>query len=112
MQHTGYPIEDLALRASFVEASRTTLDNLARRLAEEGADEAVVIGGYLDESVRDAARLGRPKGIDEARYSVPGAGVVPGKPARRRRGSGICENLWQDGGPVTLIARQVPACPW
>ena len=38
MALTGYPAEDLVLRRSFVEASRRTLDVLARRLAERDVD--------------------------------------------------------------------------
>jgi predicted amidohydrolase len=36
MMLTGYPVEDLALRASFVEASIRALAQLAERLAAEG----------------------------------------------------------------------------
>ncbi|KOG77427.1 hypothetical protein ADK38_39545, partial [Streptomyces varsoviensis] len=36
MALTGYPVEDLALRPSFVEASRAALETLAGRLAAEG----------------------------------------------------------------------------
>ena len=35
---TGYPIEDLALRASFVEASTTALTDLARQLDDQMGD--------------------------------------------------------------------------
>ncbi|MGZ4533314.1 MAG: nitrilase-related carbon-nitrogen hydrolase, partial [Mycobacteriaceae bacterium] len=33
---TGYPVEDLALRRSFADASRSTLDSLATRLDGAG----------------------------------------------------------------------------
>ena len=33
---TGYPVEDLVLRQSFVEASRTSITRLATRLADAG----------------------------------------------------------------------------
>src|ERR1700745_4448921 len=36
MMLTGYPVEDLALRASFVEASIAGLHKVAARLADEG----------------------------------------------------------------------------
>ncbi|MGH3329626.1 MAG: NAD+ synthase, partial [Streptomycetales bacterium] len=48
MALTGYPVEDLALRPSFVAASRAAADELARRLAADGLGDAVVIVGYLD----------------------------------------------------------------
>ncbi|TXS29455.1 alpha/beta hydrolase [Streptomyces sp. ms191] len=58
-------VEDLALRSSFVEASRDALRALAGRLASEGFGELPVIVGYLDRSERDRPRLGRPAGSPE-----------------------------------------------
>ncbi|HSO04118.1 MAG TPA: nitrilase-related carbon-nitrogen hydrolase, partial [Candidatus Limnocylindrales bacterium] len=60
---TGYPIEDLALRWSFQQASITALDTLAVTLADEGLGDTAVIVGYLD--LRDGGRdhpLGTPRG--------------------------------------------------
>src|SRR5918911_2001204 len=45
---TGYPVEDLALRTSFVEASRAALDQLAHDLDADGLGELAVVVGYLD----------------------------------------------------------------
>jgi NAD+ synthase (glutamine-hydrolysing) len=62
---TGYPVEDLALRRSFVDASQAKMTKLAARLAEEGLGEIVVVCGYLDRAGGTAMgvdRLGRPKG--------------------------------------------------
>jgi len=56
MMLTGYPIEDLALRPSFVEASAIAVDALAERLAAEGLGDLAVIVGYLD----------RPTGLPQA----------------------------------------------
>jgi NAD+ synthase (glutamine-hydrolysing) len=50
MALTGYPVEDLALRPSFVRASRAALEALAERLADEGMGEVPVVVGYLDRS--------------------------------------------------------------
>ncbi|MFG2328189.1 NAD+ synthase [Streptomyces sp. NPDC048604] len=125
---TGYPVEDLALRPSFVEASRESLRALAARLAEEGLGELPVIVGYLDRSEKDLPRLGRPAGSPEnaaavlhggevvlrfAKHHLPNYGVfdeyryfVQGDtlPVVRVRGVdvalAICEDLWQDGGRV------------
>src|SRR3982751_4199160 len=47
---TGYPVEDLALRASFVEASRTSIHRLAKRLDESGMGDLVAVVGYLDRT--------------------------------------------------------------
>ncbi|MFC7928863.1 NAD+ synthase [Streptomyces cinereoruber] len=128
MALTGYPVEDLALRSSFVEASRVALRGLARRLAEEGFGEVPVVVGYLDRSERAEPRLGRPAGSPEnaaavlyggevalrfAKHHLPNYGVfdeyryfVRGDtlPVVRVHGIdvalAICEDLWQDGGRV------------
>ncbi|MEU8762943.1 NAD+ synthase [Streptomyces sp. NPDC048659] len=125
---TGYPVEDLALRPSFVEASRDALRALGRRLADEGLGELPVVVGYLDRSARDRPRLGRPAGSPEnaaavlyrgeavlrfAKHHLPNYGVfdeyryfVPGDtlPVLRVHGVdvalAICEDLWQEGGRV------------
>ncbi|MEV7676677.1 NAD+ synthase [Streptomyces sp. NPDC088752] len=125
---TGYPVEDLALRSSFVEASREALRGLALRLAEEGFGEVPVVVGYLDRSERAKPRLGRPAGSPEnaaavlyggevvlrfAKHHLPNYGVfdeyryfVQGDtlPVVRVHGIdvalAICEDLWQDGGRV------------
>lgn len=125
---TGYPVEDLALRASFVEASRTALKSLAARLAEEGYGDLPVIVGYLDRSDSGRPKFGQPAGsprnaaavlhggevvLSFAKHHLPNYGVfdefryfVPGDtmPVLRVRGVdvalAICEDLWQDGGRV------------
>jgi NAD+ synthase (glutamine-hydrolysing) len=45
---TGYPVEDLVFRESFVAASRAALDELALRLEGEGLGDLPVVVGYLD----------------------------------------------------------------
>ncbi|WP_322780257.1 NAD+ synthase [Frankia sp. Cas4] len=130
MTLTGYPAEDLVLRRSFAQASRTAVDHLARRLADEGTGELAVIVGYLDTSRTPAPRLGRPAGEPQnaaavlwrgevvaryAKHHLPNYGVfdefryfVPGHdfPVVRLHGVDvaltICEDLWQDGGPVAV----------
>ncbi|MFC8271233.1 NAD+ synthase [Streptomyces sp. NPDC057271] len=125
---TGYPVEDLALRSSFVEASRDALRALARRLDAEGFGELPVVVGYLDRSDRAVPRLGRPAGSPEnaaavlhrgevvlrfAKHHLPNYGVfdeyryfVQGDtmPVVRVHGVdvalAICEDLWQEGGRV------------
>ncbi|WP_282691932.1 NAD+ synthase [Streptomyces sp. CC208A] len=125
---TGYPVEDLALRPSFVEASRAALLALAERLADEGFGEVPVVVGYLDRTERAVPRLGRPAGSPEnaaavlhrgravlrfAKHHLPNYGVfdefryfVQGDtlPVLRVRGVdvalAICEDLWQEGGRV------------
>lgn len=125
---TGYPVEDLALRSSFVEASREALRALAARLDAEGFGELPVVVGYLDRSESAAPRYGQPAGsprnaaavlhrgriaLNFAKHHLPNYGVfdefryfVPGDsmPVVRVHGVdvalAICEDLWQDGGRV------------
>ncbi|MFB9504382.1 NAD+ synthase [Streptomyces aurantiacus] len=125
---TGYPVEDLALRSSFVEASRAALRALAARLADEGFGELPVVVGYLDRSEKAQPKYGQPPGAPRnaaavlyrgevaltfAKHHLPNYGVfdefryfVPGDtlPVVRVHGIdvalAICEDLWQDGGRV------------
>lgn len=125
---TGYPIEDLALRPSFQEASRVTVDELARRLVDDGLGEVVVVVGYLDRIEGASDRLGRPRGapvnsaavlhhgrivarydkhhlpnygvFDEFRYFVPGEQPCVLDIGGVDVALAICEDLWQEGGPV------------
>jgi NAD+ synthase (glutamine-hydrolysing) len=146
MALTGYPVEDLALRASFVAASVAALHGLAARLAAAGLGGTAVVVGYLDRLSGLAPRLGLPAGapqdaaallyggevvITSAKHHLPNYGVfdeyryfVPGNslpvfrlPATRDGGTdgaavdvaiAVCEDLWQDGGPVA-VSRQAGA---
>ncbi|GAB2326574.1 NAD+ synthase [Streptomyces variabilis] len=128
MALTGYPVEDLALRSSFVEASRVSLRALAARLADEGLGDVPVVVGYLDRSAAAQPKYGQPAGaprnaaavlhrgevvLSFAKHHLPNYGVfdefryfVPGDtlPVVRVHGVdvalAICEDLWQDGGRV------------
>ena len=135
MMLTGYPVEDLALRRSFVEASISALNDLAGQLAGEGLDGIAVVTGYLDRRAGQQPRVGLPAGapldaaavlhggrvaITSAKHHLPNYGVfdefryfVPGNtlPVFRLAAQGgepvdvavaICEDLWQDGGPVAV----------
>ena len=62
MMLTGYPVEDLALRSSFVEASVTTLHETASRLAAEDLGGIAVVTGYLDRRTGVRPRVGLPAG--------------------------------------------------
>jgi NAD+ synthase (glutamine-hydrolysing) len=129
MALTGYPVEDLALRASFVEASRAALVALAARLADEGLGELPVVVGYLGRSAADHPRLHRPAGspqncaavlhrgavatrfakhylpnygvFDEYRYFVPGDQLAVVTLHGVDVALAICEDIWQDGGRAT-----------
>src|ERR1700729_1298724 len=140
MMLTGYPVEDLALRGSFLNASRAAVREVAERLADEGLGGIAVVTGYLDRKEGVAPRTGLPAGapldaaallyggevvITTAKHHLPNYGVfdeyryfVPGDslPVFRLSADGgqvdvaiaICEDLWQDGGPVA-VARTAQA---
>jgi NAD+ synthase (glutamine-hydrolysing) len=132
---TGYPIEDLALRPSFQAASERELDLLARQLVEEGLGDLVAVVGYLRGTTgADVQNLGVPRGApmncaavihggqvvaDYAKHHLPNYGVfdeyryfVPGEHTLVFRALGtdiavvICEDLWQDGGPVAKLSSE------
>jgi NAD+ synthase (glutamine-hydrolysing) len=65
MMLTGYPVEDLALRVSFVEASIATLRRVAERLGAEGLGGIAVVVGYLDRRAELAPRTGLPAGAPQ-----------------------------------------------
>jgi NAD+ synthase (glutamine-hydrolysing) len=129
MMLTGYPVEDLALRRSFVEASRTSINRLADRLLGAGLGDLVVVVGYLDRTKEpDHPKGGHPQNAaavlyqgevvcSYAKHHLPNYGVFdefryfkPGNELHVLRIRGvdvavaICEDLWQDGGPVAATA--------
>jgi NAD+ synthase (glutamine-hydrolysing) len=126
---TGYPVEDLALRPSFQQAARDAMRQLAADLAADGhADLTCLVGGldYLDDD--GTHTTGRPRrapvnvaavlrggavvdqyvkhhlpnyGVfDEARYFVAGNAPAVIEIDGVSVAVAICEDLWQDGGPV------------
>ncbi|HEY0639071.1 MAG TPA: NAD+ synthase [Pseudonocardiaceae bacterium] len=118
---TGYPVEDLALRESFAAASRQTLDALPGRLVDAGCGDAVVVVGYLDRDdagVRNAAavihggevvaryfkhHLPNYGVFDEFRYFRSGTHLPIVRVHGADVGVVICEDIWQDGGPVAAL---------
>jgi NAD+ synthase (glutamine-hydrolysing) len=145
MMLTGYPVEDLALRSSFVDASIATLETTAQQLAAAGLGGIAVVTGYLGRRTGVAARVGEPASsaqnaaallyggtvavttakhhlpnygvFDEYRYFVPGDRLPVVRVPARGDATGadavdvaiaICEDLWQDGGPVA-VTRQAGA---
>jgi NAD+ synthase (glutamine-hydrolysing) len=130
MMVTGYPVEDLVFRESFVAASRAAVDALARDLAADGLGSVVVVVGYLDadgpsrldadatpgRGARNAAAVitdGRVHAryfkhhlpnygvFDEDRYFVPGDMLTVVRLDSVDVAVTICEDLWQAGGPFT-----------
>ncbi len=125
---TGYPVEDLALRESFVDASREALSGLARDLDDDGHGDLPVVVGYLDRAPSGSADSDPGRALPQncaavlhrgrvvaryAKHHLPNYGVfdeyrifAPGDSLTVVRVRGIdvaiaiCEDLWQDGGPV------------
>ena len=126
MMLTGYPVEDLALHSSFVQASRKALAELAAALDSDGHGDLPVVVGYLDQAPYGLSEAERPlpqncaavlyQGKVKARYAkhhLPNYGVfdefrifAPGRDLTVVRigdvdvAIAICEDLWQEGGPV------------
>jgi NAD+ synthase (glutamine-hydrolysing) len=134
MMLTGYPVEDLVFRESFVAASRNTLERLAADLASDGLGEIAVAVGYLDadgparlgadaesgRGPRDALALlhGGRTVVTYYKHHLPNYGVfdedryfVAGDTLRVVRLGGIdvaltvCEDIWQPGGPFAVAGR-------
>ena len=129
MSITGYPIEDLAARKSFITSAAAAVTGLATRLYESGLGEvAVVIGHPALAPKRDshnwalaqncASVLLRGKIIgtyakhhlpnysvfDEYRIFVPGNELLSFEHLGLKFSTLICEDIWQSGGPVAQLA--------
>ena len=122
---TGYPVEDLANRASFRAASIAAVEKLATRINQEGNGDLTLLVGYLGESP-----LGRPQNcvaviyrgeilatyikhhlpnygvFDEYRNFAPGNHSLVVRVAGVDIGVAICEDIWQVGGPVAELAKR------
>ena len=122
---TGYPVEDLANRASFRAASIAAVEKLATRINQEGNGDLTLLVGYLGESP-----LGRPQNcvaviyrgeilatyikhhlpnygvFDEYRNFAPGNHSLVVRVAGVDIGVAICEDIWQAGGPVAELAKR------
>lgn len=133
---SGYPIEDLAYRASFITANQERVPRLASRLADEGLGGLVVVVGHLDSAKQhvDTDRLGVPKNAPTNSASVlhrgevvtrydkhhlPNYGVfdefrhfVAGDETQVIQVGGvdvaiaICEDIWQDGPSAAADAAE------
>src|SRR3954452_11981695 len=82
MHLTGYPVEDLALRSSFVDASRAAVEQLARDLDAGGLGDLPVVVGYLDrvdpgeENVDERPDVFVPQGSPQTAAAVLYRGQV------------------------------------
>jgi NAD+ synthase (glutamine-hydrolysing) len=122
---TGYPVEDLALRPAFRKASIDRVQLLAKELKDLGAGEVLVVVGYLDEKDKPHNAVALIHGGEiRAKYikhHLPNYGVFDefrnfgqgkGTLVARHRGVDIavviCEDIWQDQGPVAELAKRTP----
>ncbi|MET4223414.1 NAD+ synthase [Oerskovia enterophila] len=135
MTLTGYPIEDLALRASFRRAAWAAAADVAAQLEREGlGDVTVVLGTVGTAETPDSAERaasGAPADLptnravviqhgevlaaydkhhlpnygvfDEFRIFAPGTEPLVVEIEGRAVGIVICEDIWQDGGPITTL---------
>lgn len=122
---TGYPVEDLALRATFRSASQSALTELAHQLIDCG--DVVSVVGYLDESegrqpqnavafihhgqvVASYKKHHLPNyGVfDEFRNFIPGTESLVVRIHGIDVGIAICEDIWQEAGLVPTLAARRP----
>jgi NAD+ synthase (glutamine-hydrolysing) len=135
MMVTGYPIEDLSSRASFIEASQGAVSRLASTLADAGVGAVAVVIGYLDQArARGPLLPGQPHGLPQNAVAVLHEGEVRARQAKHHLwnyGVGdeirnfvagdtlniiqvhgvdvalaICEDLWQDGPSAAANAAE------
>ena len=122
---TGYPVEDLANRASFRAASLAAVEKLAVRINSEGNGDLTLLVGYLGQT-----QSGRPQNcvaviyrgeimatyikhhlpnygvFDEYRNFAPGNHSLVIRVCGVDIGIAICEDIWQSGGPVAELAKR------
>jgi NAD+ synthase (glutamine-hydrolysing) len=133
MAISGYPIEDLAARPSFLRDAHATVVALAKKLLDEGLGDLVVVVGHPDGPYepRLLGTSNSPTAIAQNRASVlqhghvkaqyvkhhlPNYSVfdeyrifIPGDELLVLRIKGadvaliICEDLWRDSGPVARV---------
>lgn len=134
MMLTGYPIEDLAMRASLIKASQHAIEALAVRLHDEGCGDVVAVVGFLDQADGIPEGLGIPKNAplnsvavihqgkivarqakhhlwnygvgDEIRNFVPGHTINVIQIGGIDVALAICEDLWRDGPSAAAKAAE------
>ena len=123
MNLAGYPIEDLAARASFIEAAELTVERLAGHLGTPKYKDIAVVVGHPSKAetsngwsiahnaatviiggtvVGQYAKHNLPNYsvFDEFRNFVPGTNLLTFEFNELRFSTVICEDIWQSGGPV------------
>jgi len=131
MAITGYPIEDLASRESFILEAELAVRTLVSELSSpEFNGLAVVIGHPAMASAQEQTGWAIAKNcatviiggqivgryakhhlpnysvFDEYRNFVPGNDLLTFEHKGLRFSTVICEDIWQQGGPVAMLADQ------
>jgi len=134
MAISGYPIEDLATRPSFLHATHDAVIQLAARLKDEGLGDVPVIVGFPDgpfdprlegtsnaptaiaqncaavlyggEMIGRQAKFHLPNYsvFDEYRNFIPGDELIVLRLGDVDVALAICEDIWRDGGPVSRVS--------
>jgi NAD+ synthase (glutamine-hydrolysing) len=133
MALSGYPIEDLAARPSFLRDCHAAVATLAKQLQDAGLGDLVVIVGHPDgpfeprligtSNAPTAIAMNKASVLQHghvkatyAKHHLPNYSVfdeyrifIPGDDLLVLRIKGadvaliICEDLWRDGGPVARV---------
>ncbi len=128
MAITGYPIEDLAARESFVRQAETAVQDLALKLQAAGHGEIAVVIGHpalatqrethnwaIAQNCASVLLAGKTVGkyakhhlpnysvFDEYRIFVPGNDLLTFEFKELKFATLICEDIWQKGGPVAQL---------
>lgn len=129
MSVTGYPIEDLAARESFIHLAESGLEKLAKKLADNSLGEIAVVVGHpamapmgqkqewaLAQNCASVLLGGKVIAkyakhhlpnysvFDEYRNFAPGNSLVTFEHLGLNFSILICEDIWQSGGPVADLA--------
>ncbi|MEY4436821.1 MAG: hypothetical protein RL100_285 [Actinomycetota bacterium] len=128
MSVTGYPIEDLAGRKSFIEQAQDAVTALAQKLSRQGLGEIAVVIGHpalapsttkrnwaIAQNCASVLLGGKVLGkyakhhlpnysvFDEYRIFVPGEELLTFDLHGLKFATLICEDIWQTGGPVAEL---------
>ena len=131
MVASGYPIEDLATRESFLNDAVEAVKQFAIELNERGLGEQVVILGtpaIVAEEHRSPWAIAQNAAVviregkvwagyakhhlpnysvfDEYRIFVPGDQLISFEMGELKFSMLICEDIWQEGGPVAKLREE------
>ena len=131
MVASGYPIEDLATRESFLNDAVEAVKDFAQQLNERGLGEQVVVLGtpaIVAEEHRSPWAIAQNAAViiregkvwagyakhhlpnysvfDEYRIFVPGDQLISFEMGHLKFSMLICEDIWQEGGPVAKLREE------